>query len=360
MKSKTIFILMMALLLSLLLSGCSASAMQANSWSGLAADTENAYLANGSLVFAIDLDNGSQLWQYPADGADNAESYFANPVLTDDGQVLIASAGSNHSLTSLNAANGNANWTFADADGAWIASPAVVDEIIYAPNSDGKLYAIDLDGAFMWAKAIGGALWSTPVTDGNLLYITSLDHHVYAFDPQEKEIIWKVELDGAAPGAAAIDEDGNLYVGTFGATVAKIDTATQAVDWQSNIQGWVWDAPVIDGTTLYVGDLEGYFHAFNTATGTENFDPIQPDGPITGSPLVLDEFIVIGTESGKVYAIDNEGSILWQKTVATEGQIYTTPVQGKDLILFAPMEADVSLVAYDFDGKQVWPFTPAE
>ncbi len=358
MKSKTIFILMAALVLPLLLSGCSASAMQTNSWSGLAVDAENAYLANGSLVYAIDLDNGSQVWQYPADKADNNEAYFANPVITDDGQLLIASAGSNHSLTSLNPANGRMNWTFTDAKGAWIASPIVVDEIVYAPNTDGKIYALDLDGVFLWAKAIGGALWSQPASDGNLLYITSLDHYIYAFDIAEQEEAWKLELDGAAPGSAAIDKDGNLYVGTFGSTVAKIDTRNQAIDWQSSIQGWVWDAPVVNGDTLYVGDLEGNFHAFDIANGTEKMDPIQPNGPITGSPLVLDDFIVIGTESDTAYAIDHEGAILWQQTIG--GRLYTAPVQGKDLILFAPMETDDLLVALDFDGRQVWQVTPAE
>ncbi len=358
MRSKTIFILMMALTLSLLLSGCSASAMQSNSWSGLAADSENAYLANGSLVYAIDLKNGTQVWQYPADKADTKEAYFANPVLTDDGQLLVASAGSNHSFTSLNPASGTMNWTFSDAEGPWLASPIVLNEIIYAPNTDGKVYALDLDGAFLWAKAIGGALWSQPVSDGKLLYITSLDHHLYAFDPNAQEILWDVELGGATPGSAALGEAGNLYLGTFGANVTAINTQNQEILWKTPIEGWVWDAPVVDGTTLYVGDLEGNFHSFNTGTGAENWTPIKPNGPITGSPLVLDEFVVIGTESGTAYAIDREGKIVWQQTVG--GRLYTAPVQAGDLVLFSPMETDAILVALDVDGKQVWQVTPAK
>ena len=358
MKLKTLFILSMLLVLSALLSGCSASAMQSNSWSGLSADAETAYLANGSFVYGISLKNGSELWKYPADKADTAEAYFANPVLTEDGQLLIASAGTKHSLTSLDPAKGTFNWTFADAEAAWLASPLVVDETIYAPNTDGSLYALDMNGNLLWQKEIGGALWAQPVSDGEMLYITSLDHNVYAFDLATQEIAWSVSVDGALPGSAALDEAGNLYVGSFGSAVASISTQSEDITWESPIEGWVWDNPVLDGETLYVGDLQGNFHAFNTTDGSEIFDPIKPDGPITGSPLVMDDFIVIGTESGTVYAVDREGAIVWQQSVG--GKLYTAPVQGGDLILFAPMETedDTVLVALDLDGRQVWPFTP--
>lgn len=351
----------MVLLLSVLLSGCSASAMRTSSWAGLSADAETAYLANGSLVYAIDVKNGSQLWQYPADGADNKEAYFATPVLTPDGQLLIASAGSNHSLTSLDPTNGAANWTFADAESAWIGAPVVVDEIIYAPNSDGNLYAFDQSGNPLWKTMIGDGLWAQPVSDGEMLYITSLDHNVYAFEPGSKEILWSVGVTGAIPGGATFDEAGYLYVGSFGSNVSRIDINNQSLAWDSEIDGWVWDAPALDGEMLYVGDLQGNFHAFNTSDGSEVFTPIKLNAPITGTPLVLDDFIVVGTEgsdteAGKAYAIDREGGIVWQQSIT--GKLYTAPVASGDLILFAPMEADAVLVALDHDGRQVWQFIP--
>ena len=356
MKLKKTFILIAAILLSALLSGCSASAMRSNSWSGLSTDAEKAYLAKGSFVYAINLSNGSVAWQYPAEEADSKESYFADPFLSEDGQLLLASTGTNHSLTSLNPANGSMNWTFSDAEGVWIANPIVVDETVYAPNTDGKLYALDLNGSFLWAKHIGGALWAQPVSDGNLLYITSLDHHLYAFDMQKKEVVWDIELSGAIPGAVALGANGQLYLGSCGSALVAIDSQSHEFIWKTPIEGWVWDAPVLDADTLYVGDLEGYFHAINTADGSENWDAFQPNGPITGSPLIADNLIVVGTESGTAYAVDHEGNIIWQQTIG--GQLYTNPVQGGELILFAPMETDTALVALDTEGRQVWQFTP--
>lgn len=358
MKLKTIFILVMAMMLSVLLSGCSSAALQANSWSGLSADAERAYLANGSFVYALDLNNGSQVWRYPDEKADAKESFFATPVLTEDGQLLIASAGTNHSLVSLNPENGRSNWVFDDAKGTWIASPLAVGDNIYAPNTDGKIYVLDTNGNFLWAKAIGGALWAQPVSDGEFLYITSLDHHLYALDTQRQEVIWNVELPGAAPGSAALDADGNLYVGSFGSVVSAIDTQRHAILWEAPLDGWVWDAPSLDGSTLFVGDLEGSFHGFDIANGRKIWNPIKPNGPITGSPLVMNDFIVIGTESGTAYAIDHDGNIVWQQAIG--GRLFTAPAQSGELILFSPMETDSVLVALDFDGRQVWQFTPAK
>ena len=358
MKYKKLLIIVAAVMLSALLSGCSASAMRSNSWSGLSADAEKAYIANGSFVYAINLNNGNQAWRYPTEKADTKESFFATPVLTEDGQLLIASAGTNHSLVSLNPANGSTNWDFGNSEGIWIASPIAIGETIYAPNTDGKIYAFDLDGNFLWAKHIGGALWSQPVSDGEFLYITSLDHHLYAFSPSTQDIAWKIEIGGAIPGSPALDADGTLYLGSFDAKVEAVDLSTHSLTWGLETNGWIWNAPVIEEDTLYVGDLKGNFYAINTNDGHQLWNPVQPDGTIIGSPLVTENFIVIGTESGSAYAFDREGAIVWQYAVG--GKLYTTPVQGDDLILFSPMEMEnkAILVALDLDGRQVWQFTP--
>ena len=359
MNIKKIFILSAAVIIFTLLSGCSAAAMGANSWPGLSADAETAYLANGSVVYAINLKNGGIEWQYPAEKPDSKEAFFADPILTEDGQLILASAGTNHSLVSVNPASGYLNWSFGDAEGTWVASPLVIDEVIYAPNADGKIYALDLSGSFLWAKHISdNALWAQPVSDGEYLYITSLDHNIYAFDINTKEVAWEIGLDGAIPGQATLDENGILYIGALDATMTAVDSKSQKILWSRSLTGWVWDAAFVEENILYVGDLEGYIYALNTEDGTELWTPVQPDGPITGSPLVTENLIVVGTESGAVYAYDKEGNSSWQQKI--NGKLYTNPVQGDGLILISPMEneSNTVLIALDFDGKQVWSFTP--
>jgi outer membrane protein assembly factor BamB len=112
---------------------------------------------------------------------------------------------------------------------------------------------------------------------------------------------------------------------------------------------------VTDGKNIYFGDLEGNLFAVDAASGNQSWS-IQPDGPVTGSPLVTNDAIIFVTESGSVYAVDRDGKIIWQRNVG--GQIYTSPVTGADRIIVAPMQAEFSLAVLDTDGNQVWTFKP--
>jgi outer membrane protein assembly factor BamB len=101
----------------------------------------------------------------------------------------------------------------------------------------------------------------------------------------------------------------------------------------------------------------GNFYSFNTSTGSLNWNPVKPDGPITASPLVLGDSVLVATESGSIYEVSKDGQTsLWSQP---GGQIYTTPVQAGSLILVTPLGTDAYLYAYKQDGSPAWqPFTP--
>jgi outer membrane protein assembly factor BamB len=358
MKFKFVALISLLILMSLLLSGCSGGALAANSWPGLAADSNMAYLAGGQFVYAVRLDNGNEAWRYP-EKADNKKTFFAAPVLTADGQMIIGSGGSDHSLISLDVTGGTpgVNWTFSGAEDRWVGSPLVLNETIYAPNGDGRLYALDLKGNLLWTLKLGGPLWTTPATDGSLVYVPSLDHYIYAVDPKTESVAWKVEAGGAVMGTPALSSDGKLYVGSFASKLEVIDPAKQSASDLVTTEGWIWGGPVFDGDTLYFGDLEGNFYSVNAADGKENWAPIKPDGPIVGSPLVTSDGMIVSTESGNIVTISTDGK---SRNQTVGGKIYSAPLAAGDLILVAPMQAESLLVALDLQGRQVWTFTPSK
>ena len=356
MKVKHI-ITIVTILAAGLLSACS-STLRGSSWSGLAADDKMAYLADGTYVYAVRLSNGSEAWRYPQK-ADSKKLFFATPVLTSDGQLIVGSSGSNYSLFSLNPENGQENWAFTQANDRWIGGPLIANGTIYAPNADGNLYALDLKGGLRWIFSAKAPLWAQPATDDKAIYVTTLDHRLLAVDPQSGESLWDdVRLDGAIAGSPVVGTNDLIYVGTFGSKMTAIDTTSQAIRWSAPTEGWIWGSPTLSGEALYFGDLSGRFYALNTANGERIWEPLQPDGPIVGSPLLISDYLIITTESGSVYAIDQEGKIAWSKVVG--GQIYTTPVAAGDLILIAPMQTEFYLAAMDKNGNQVWTFTPVK
>ena len=355
MKTKRFLLFFLLALGAILLSACSGQPLS-NNWPGLAADAERAYISSGSFIYAVDMQNGSKVWQYPAE-ADNKILFYATPVLTEDGQLLIGSAGTNHPFLSINPETGKENWTesFTGAKGAWMASPLVLNETIYAPNTDGFLYILDLSGKQAADPIqLGGALWATPSTDGTLLYVTSLDHHLHIIDPAQGVINEPIDLGGAAPGSPAIGTDG-AYIGSFASTVEFIQANGQH-ESIATAKNWIWGTPTLDGETLYYADLDGVIYSLDLPSGSQNWDAVQPDGPVVASPLVVGDQIYVASESGSFFALDRDGKIIWEKTPG--GKIYTSPVVSGELILVTPYQAEFALAAFDAEGKQAWTFTP--
>lgn len=369
MKAKHIFLMLVVALAAVLLSSCTGRASLNNSWPGLASDGENAYLASGQYVYAVRLSDGKEVWRYPAKGS-NSLQFFAQPVIAPDGTIVIGSAGSDHRLVALDPSNLSSGdtfktpaekWVFSDAKSSWIAGALILNNKVFVPNSDGMLYVLDLQDGLSTKTALhkielGGALWAQPSTDGNLVYVASVDHHLYAINPDTYEFAWPaIDLGGAAPGTPLVGPNGNVYIGSFASEVVKVDPATGTDSILTSTQGWVWGGPVSDGQNIYFGDLEGNLFAIDAASGKQVWS-IQPDGPVVGDALVIAGNIVFATESGSVYAVDSDGKIVWQRDVG--GQIYTAPVAGTDQIIVAPMQTDFSLAVLDTNGNQVLTFQP--
>lgn len=353
------------LLGAFLLSACAGGAVRGTSWPGLSADANTAYLADGGAIYAINLSNGTELWKYPGS---SKLIFYAPPVVTPDGLVIVGSAGTDHSLIALNPKTINPDtkapaeaWKFLGAKDHWVAAPLVLNNKLFAVNSDGNLYVLDLQDGQSVKQAtvvkLDGRLWSQPTTDGQRVYITSLDHSVIAVDANTYAVLWHEDLGGAVPGSPVLSKNGTLYVGSLASKLEKFDPATGNHQSVLDAKNWVWSTPALDGDTLYFGDVDGNFYSFDTSTDKLNWNPVQPDGAITASPLIVGDSVLIATESGSIYQISKDGtSKLWNQP---GGQIYTTPVLANDLILVAPLGTSAFLYAYKQDGSQAWqPFIP--
>jgi outer membrane protein assembly factor BamB len=367
MRKKLLFI-SMVLLGAVLLSSCATGAFHGTTWAGLAVDENTAYLADASLVYGISLSDGRELWRF-LDKEDNKAQFYANPTITTDGLVIIGSAGGTHILYALDPSDISTEneikspateWTFTGAKGPWTASSLVVGDLLFAPNSDGNLYILNLQDGQSQKQAVkvvelGGRLWAQPATDGERVFVTSLDHSIYAVDIETYDVVWHEDLEAAIPGSPVIGSDGMLYVSSLASQLERFDPVTGEHGPVLDTKNWVWNTPALDGDALFFGDLDGNFYSFNTSTGGLNWS-IQPDGAITAGALLQNDHLLLATESGNIYAIDKDGKTLWFEEVG--GKIYTTPVASNDLILVAPLETEFYLAALDSNGRQVWTFTP--
>lgn len=358
---------LLIILAAIFLSGCTGGVL-ASSWPGLTVSEGTGYLADNTFVYAINLENGNQKWKFPADKAEKNMSFFAAPALTEDGQLIVG--GYDHVLYSLDANNGTLLWSFAQADDRYIASPLVTAQYIFAPNANGLLYALDLKGNLQWTFQAGNSIWAQPATNDqcNCIFVSSMDHHLYALEAATGSLLWKSpDLGAAVVASPTFGEDGVIFVGTFGNEMLALDATTGNIKWRSLTTGWVWSSAAQQNGTLYFGDINGTFFALDAA-GKERWTPIKPDGIITGTPLIKDGLIYFGTESGTIYSVTPEGSatpvanlnslILNEKTI--EGKIYAPILATDDSLLITPTESDSLLVALTPTGSLKWSFTPAK
>lgn len=325
----------------------------ASSWPGLATDGSKVFVSYASHVYGLNGSTGVEDWKFPEE-TDAKLSFYAPAVLGGDGQLIVGAY--NNVLYSLDPASGKQNtWTFAEARNRYIASPLVVGEMLLAPSSDNHLYALDFSGNLAWKFTTGEAQWSQPASDGSSVFLSSLDHNVYAIDLQTGELIWKVDMGGAVVGQPVV-ADGLVFIGSFAKKLVALDAATGNEVWSLSTSNWVWaGATLVDGT-LYFGDIDGDFYALDPATGDKKWDR-KLEGGIYSTPLIKDNKIYLGTSTGSLYALSTDNELLWSPQ-KLGGKIYSSPVAVNNLIVVSLLENEKVVIAVDENGIERWFYPP--
>ena len=356
MKKRYLVLIGVLSVLVVLLSGC-AGGLTASSWPAVITDSKNAYIAGGPYVYAVNLQTGAQVWRFPA-SASAANPFYATPALTSDGQVIVG--GFDKKLYGLNLQTGQSTWQFTGARDRWYGGVLVTKNMIYAPNADYKLYALNLQGQLQWAFSADQSIWGAPVSDGTNIYFGTLGRKVYAVNAQTGKQVWMQVLDGAVLGSPLIGSEKDLFVGTYGATLYALNITNGKTLWSKPTSSWIWAGPVLDGSNLYVGDANGKLLAYPT-TGAGKLWELDLNGAIIGSPCLCGDKIVVGTEAGTVYFIDKTGKLLQTIPLATNMKVYATPAAAGALTLVTPTggtNTDPVLVALDAAGATKWSFIP--
>lgn len=339
LAKKLPIIILAALAVSILLTGCGGAGLTPSGFGGAVANDTTAFGAMNTFVYAVDLESGAPLWRFP-EKADAKITFFSAPVLTADGSQLVIGS-YDHKLYSLDPANGRMLWSYA-AGSRFIASPLIIDETIFASNDDGKLYAVDLQGNETWTFKADGAIWSTPASDEDCscIYITTLNHKVYSIDISTGNQNWVADLGSAMVGTPAV-RDGFLYVGDFNSKMTALNASDGSVAWEVETLGWVWSGPVFNeaGDTMFFGDINGNIYAMDT--GGDILWTSQPDGPVTSNAVVTEDAVYFTTETGTIFAVDpaDGTKVTWQYSLGeNKGKLYASPYFAGDTLLLTPSQ----------------------
>lgn len=128
-------------------------------------------------------------------------------------------------------------------------------------------------------------------------------------------IKWKVTGEDYETMSPAIDNSGNIYVGTGSGLIQKFDSNGNTL-WTLDIGGGESVRASIalsdDEQTIYVGSNAANFHAIDASSG-QSIWSYNTNGGVdkSGAAIDPDGNVYVGTDAGILYAFSADGDSLW-------------------------------------------------
>lgn len=135
--------------------------------------------------------------------------------------------------------------------------------------------------------------------------------------PEQLEVRWRVELRdgkrvGGIEGAPAV-AGGVVYVATLDKHLYSLDLATGKEKWKKKL-GYMKASPAVRGGRVYVGDLDGVFYCVNAADGSVAWK-FEAGGEIQAAPNFHGENVIFGSHDSKLYCLNPKGEKVWAAEV---------------------------------------------
>jgi outer membrane protein assembly factor BamB len=289
-------------------------------------------------------------WRFQMDGM-----MISSPAINEDGTIYIGAEDYQDNFFAIKP-DGTEKWRF-DA-GDWVlSSPAIGDDgTIYVGSTDSNLYAFYPNGTLLWNTHLGaGWVFSSPVVDLNeIIYAASTDGCNLCAVYPNGTIKWTVHTNDSIFCSPALDEEGNIYIGSNDGYLYSI-FPNGTVKWKYYAGGpkGIGAAPTIgEDDTIYFGCTSGYFYALYP-NGTLKWK--LNTGYIGGSSAAIkfDGTIYVGTNDGVLYSISSSGVENWRFNTGVD--ILSSPAIDKNgLIYFGSL--DGYLYALNPNGTLRWKF----
>lgn len=362
---------MLLLFAAALLSGCSGGA-RASTWTGLVIDDGVVYVADLTHVRAFDAESGAQVWTFPRDESGGGPFYTATiqpgealfVTSEEKASGLFSFAQARNVLRALtidpNDPDGRRElWAFDAAEGTYVSGGAVSDNLLVIGNGDGNVYALNTEsGAMVWTFTTENRIWAKPLVVSDTVYVSSLDHHLYALDVENGRPRWEQPFQaGGAIAGQPLVYDGLLYVGAFDNKVYALQQEDGTVVWEAEGQNWFWGTPTTDGSAVYAADVNGNVYAWDAATGSLVWDEHVDDLVHIGPALSQDHHIlVVAGSDGSLYGLDtSDGVVLWEQP--GEGEIASMVIDGDYVYISRIASSDSVQAFYAENGRNLWTFS---
>ncbi|MES2037804.1 MAG: PQQ-binding-like beta-propeller repeat protein [Pseudomonadota bacterium] len=344
-------------------------------WSPLASRGDLVYFGSDDGNFhALNTRQKKETWRYHSGAAVRSGAAFY--------QDMVLFASDDGYLYALNSGNGKLIWKFdlgsagiarnlpsnlGQPDYDYLASSPVVDgDTVYVGSADGNLYSIDVQsGRLRWKFATAGRIRATPVLADGQVCVGSWDHFFYCLERDSGKQQWRYDTKKVIQSSAVVS-DGKIVFGGRKPALFALDAKSGKEIWIARYAdgSWVESSAVADAGMLYVGSSDSLkLSAFESATGKEIWK-FNTGGWSWMTPLLADGVLYIGAISASpyyfpdvtlrsgFYAVDaTSGKQLWQYQPSSlsgsfiTGGVFARPVLTADAVLVADLDGTLRALA---------------
>ena len=132
-----------------------------------------------------------------------------------------------------------------------------------------------------------------------------------------------------------------MYVASTDGIITAINASTEEKVWSFDTGSPIYSSPVIDSGKVFVGSNSGKLYAIQAATGALMPGyPFSSSGAIETSPAVENSIVAFGTDDGTLYFL-NETTGTELGSYEASGPIRSSPAIWNDLALFGSNDTNI-------------------
>ncbi len=245
-------------------------------------------------------------------------------------------------------------------------TPCSDGERVFAFYSSNDLVCYDLNGNLMWYRGLAFdypkagndvGMSSSPIVTGGVVVVQSesqADSFATGIDAKTGATLWHVERPHKANWASPA-----ALQGADGATVVLLQSSqgVVAVDPRSGSEVWKLDEKCSSVPTsvaakgkffIPAGNLKGFDLPKALEAPTLAFEAKQVSAG--NSSFVITDNAVLTVRGSVLAAAGFDGKLLWQMRLGEIGQVWASPVVGKDKLVIFGMKG--RCVTVDLSGKE--------
>ena len=243
---------------------------------------------------------------------------------------------------------------------AWLSLPFGKKE--YGPSDEALRPDFSVNEQYknvrrVWHQSLKGGIYSTPVTDGESLYIGDDIGRFYSMNIKTGETRWSFDTGMRIVGSPAV-ADGVVVFGSANYNIYGLDAKTGKELWHVTTQQAVMGAATIYEGVAYIGGGDGKMYAIDIHSGSIRWTFDELKNYVLTRPLVYKDKLYFGAWDTYFYALNlKDGQLVWKwnngkgNPKLSPASVWPVAADGK-IFITAPDRYFTCLDAET--GKEVW------